>query len=136
MAALFETLADSQMGNSHRTQETERSPWELSTPVNQEVRLPSRVYSHQCVSLPTIGYTLAHVPLALMFLPSWPPAPRPRTNSPPTHRLTPLPRRLILRVTSHHSKSSTSILHPRRNLMVFLQHGTLPQRQKGMDRHT
>lgn len=82
MAAVFGTLADGQMGNSHRRQETERSPWEFSAPVNQEVRLPPRVYSHQCFSFPIVVYTLAHVPLAHMFLPSSPPTSTPRTNDP------------------------------------------------------
>ncbi|KAF6237069.1 hypothetical protein HO173_004536 [Letharia columbiana] len=36
MAAVFGTLHNHQVGNSHRTQEKEPSPWEFSTPDNQD----------------------------------------------------------------------------------------------------
>lgn len=37
MAAVFGTLTDNRMGDSHGTQEREQSPWDFSTPVNQEI---------------------------------------------------------------------------------------------------
>lgn len=54
MAAVFGTLHNHQVGNSHRTQEKEPSPWEFSTPDNQDVSLPVLVSSGLFVPLPTM----------------------------------------------------------------------------------
>ena len=40
MAAVLGTLTNNPVGNSHRTQEKERSQQEFSTPTTQEVSLP------------------------------------------------------------------------------------------------
>lgn len=64
MAAIFGTLPNNQVGNSHRTQETE---WEFGTSVNQEVSRLVRVYTCLYVSLTTMYFPLEYMPLARMF---------------------------------------------------------------------
>ena len=67
MAAIFGTLPNNQVGNSHRTQEREPSPWEFSTSVNQEVSRLVHVYTSLYVSPTTLYFPLDYVPLARMF---------------------------------------------------------------------
>ena len=68
MAAVFGALAENHTGTSHRTQEGERSPWDFSTPINQEVRLRFHAYAGLHIAA-TTQIPLPSVPLARMFLP-------------------------------------------------------------------
>lgn len=133
MAAIYGTLPKNQMGNMHRSQDREPSPWEFGTSVNQEVSLPGFDYTSLCVSLRYIMSTIIcvsspHFP-ALVNSIVYPPG-----LMHDAHRLACLPRIPIPHTKSPHRKSSILILPHRRSLMVFHQCATIPQRQKSVDR--